>query len=164
MGKIKQKGYPFIICFMTGLLWGVILGAISISLLVSYRMDSFYEKIAYLENTIADKDEKLAKLEKSINNKETVLKDVEIVLEFTDFNEEQINQINSMEIEKSIKEKYRSLLGKEIKGLDAEILFQVINKRILRLGGTEYQLTVNKLVLTDILKLWVQVSKIEVES
>ena len=76
--------YPFIICFVTGLLWGVIIGAVSISMLVSYRMDSFYERIAYLENTIADKNEKLAKLEKSINNSNIILKDIEIELELED--------------------------------------------------------------------------------
>lgn len=164
MGKVKKLIYPFVICFITGLLWGVIIGAVSISMLVSSRMDAFYEKIAYLENTITDKEEKLAKLEKSINNSNIVLKDIVVILEFVDFNEEQINQMDNIEIEKNIKEKYRSLIGKEIKDLDADILLQVIDKRIFRLNGTEYQLNVNKLVLTDILKLWVKVSKIEVES
>ena len=164
MGKIRKSAYPFIICFITGLLWGVIIGAVSISVLVSYRMDSFYERIAYLENTIIDKDEKLIKLEKSINNANIVLKDIEIILEFTDLSEDQINTIDNIQIEKSIKEKFRSSLGKEIKNFDADILLQVIDKRILKLDGAEYQLTVNKLVLTDILKLWVKVSLIEVES
>lgn len=164
MGKMRKRIYPFSICFMTGFLWGVILGSVSISVLVCTRMDTFYERIAYLENTIIDKDEKLAKLEKSINNKDVVLKDIEVVLEFVNFSEEQINQIDNIEIQKSIKEKFRSSLGKDVKGLDAEILHQVIDKRILKLNGTEYQLTVNKLVLTDILKLWVQVSIMEVAS
>ena len=163
MGKMKTV-YPFIICFVTGLLWGVIIGAVSISMLVSYRMDSFYERIAYLENTIADKNEKLAKLEKSINNSNIILKDIEIELEFGGLSSEQINQIDSIEIEKTIKEKFRPLLGKEVKGLDPDILQQVIDKRILKFDDVEYQLTVNKLILTDVLKLWVEVSLIEVES
>ncbi len=164
MGKMRKIVYPFIICFITGLLWGSIIGAVSISMLISYRMDSFYERITYLENTITDKDEKLAALEKSINNSNIVLKDIEVILEFGDLSEVQIDQIDNMEIEKAIKEKFRSSLGKEIKGLDADILLQVIDKRILKFDGAEYQLTVNKLVLTDILKLWVKVSLIEVES
>jgi hypothetical protein len=164
MGKMKNKHYSFVICFMTGLLWGVIFGAVAISTLVSARMDVFYQKIAYLENVITDKEEKLAKLEKSINNKNTVLKDVQVILEFTNISEEQISQINNIEIEKSIKEKFSSSLGKEVKGFDVEIFQQVIDKRILKIDGYEYQLTVNKLVLTDILKLWIKVTLIEVES
>jgi hypothetical protein len=164
MGKMKNKHYSFVICFMTGLLWGVIFGAVAISTLVSARMDVFYQKIAYLENVITDKEEKLAKLEKSINNKNTVLKDVQIILEFTNISEEQISQINNIEIEKSIKEKFSSSLGKEVKGFDVEIFQQVIDKRILKIDGYEYQLTVNKLVLTDVLKLWIKVTLMEVES
>lgn len=164
MGKVKNVIYPFVICFVTGLLWGVIIGSVSISLLVSCRMDVFYEKIAYLENALIDKEEKLAKLEKSINNKNIVLKDVEVILEYINFSEEQINQIDNIKIEKSVKEKFRSSLGKEVKSLDAELLQQIIDKRILKFDGTDYQLIVKRMVLTDILKLWIQVSLIEVES
>ncbi|MDF2948460.1 MAG: hypothetical protein K0R07_474 [Sedimentibacter sp.] len=164
MGKMNKKHYSLVLCFITGLLWGVIFGAVSISTLVSVRMDMFYQKIAYLENVITDKEEKLSKLEKSINNRNTVLKDVQVILEFINLSEEQISQINNIEIEKSIKEKFSSSLGKEVKGFDVEILQQVIDKRILKLDGYEYQLTVNKLVLTDILKLWIKVTLIEVES
>ena len=164
--KIKHKtsGYKFIICFITGLLWGTMIGSLGISVLVGYRMDAFHEKIAYLEHTIADKDEKLSKLEKSINNTNIVLKDISVMLEFADLSDEQIDQIDNIEIEKAIKEKYAQLLGKEIKNLDADILVQVVDKRILRLNNGEYQLTVNKLVLSDVLKLWVKVYPLEVAS
>jgi predicted mannosyl-3-phosphoglycerate phosphatase (HAD superfamily) len=127
-------------------------------------MEEFYEKIAYLEHTIQDKDEKLEKLESSINNANIVLKDITVILEFTGLSKEQIDLIDNIEIEKAIKEKYASSLGKEVKSLDADILVQVIDKRILRFDDTEYQLTVNKLVLSDILKLWVGVSLLEVTS
>jgi len=156
--------YKFSICFIAGLLWGTVIGSLSISVLVGYRMDAFHEKIAYLEHTIADKDEKLSKLEKSINNADVVLKDIYIILEFNNLSVEQIDQIDNIEIEKAIKEKYASSLGKEIKSLDADILVQVIDKRILKLNSSEYQLTVKKLVLSDILKLWVEVSSLEVTS
>lgn len=160
----KSTGYKFFVCFITGLLWGTVIGAVGISMLISYRMDAFYKEIAYLEHTIADKNEKLEKLEKSINNSNIVLKDISIVLEFTNLSEEQINQIDNIQIEKAIKEKFRTLLGKEIKNLDADILIQVIDKRILKLNNAEYQLTVNKLILSDVLKLWIEVSLLEVAS
>ena len=160
----KTAGYKFIICFITGLLWGTVIGSIGLSVLVGYRMDAFHEKIAYLEHTISDKDEKLSKLEKSINNANIVLKDIYIILEFTNLSKEQTDQIDNIKIEKAIKEKYASSLGKEIKSLDADILVQVIDKRILKFNSTEYQLTVKKLVLSDVLKLWVEVYSLEVSS
>ncbi len=127
-------------------------------------MDIFYEKIAYLEHTIDDKNEKLDKLEKSINNSNIVLKDISVILEFANLSQEKVDQIDNIEIEKAIKEKFNPSLGKEIKNLDADILVQVIDKRILKFNNAEYQLTVNKLVLSDILKLWVGVSPLEVAS
>ena len=165
MGKIKKStGYKFIICFIIGLLWGTVIGSLGISMLVGYRMDIFYEKIAYLEHTIDDKNEKLDKLEKSINNSNIVLKDISVILEFANLSQEKVDQIDNIEIEKAIKEKFNPSLGKEIKNLDADILVQVIDKRILKFNNAEYQLTVNKLVLSDILKLWVGVSPLEVAS
>ena len=162
MGKVDGKGYKFFICFLTGMLWGAIIGSLGISAVISYRLDAFYEKIAYLENTIADKDEKLEKLEKSINQSNIVLKDIVVELDFSSFSNEQIDKIDSISIEKAIKEKFASLLGKEVKNLDAEILMQIIDKRIFKFDAAEYQLTVNKLVLSDVLKMWVKVSLTEV--
>ena len=165
MGEIKNSsGYKFLICFITGLIWGTVIGSLGISMLVSYRMDAFYEKIAYLEHTIADKNEKLDKLEKSINNSNIVLKDISVILEFAILSQEKVDKIDNIEIEKAIKEKFNPSLGKEIKNLDADILVQVIDKRILKFNNAEYQLTVNKLVLSDVLKLWVGVSPLEVAS
>lgn len=160
----KNTGYKFLVCFITGLLWGTIAGSLGISLLVTSKMDAYYEKITYLEHTIDDKNEKLDKLEKSINNTNIVLKDIAIILEFNNLSKEQIDIIDNIEIEKAIKEKYASSLGKEIKNMDVDILVQVIDKRILRLNNAEYQLRVNKLVLSDVLKLWVGVSLLEVSS
>ena len=160
----NTAGYKFLICFISGLLWGTLAGSVGISMLVSHRIDEFYEKIAYLEHTIQDKNEKLDKLEKSINNASIVLKDVFVILEFNDLSDEQADLIDNIEIEKAIKEKYASSLGKEVKNLDADILVQVIDKRILRFDEAEYQLTVKKLVLSDVLKLWVGVSLLEVTS
>lgn len=164
-GKIKNSsGYKFFICFITGLLWGTLAGSLGISLLVSSRMDDYNEKIAYLEHTIADKNEKLDRLEKSINNANIVLKDISLILEFSNLSKEQIDLIDIIEIEKAIKEKYASSLGKEIKSMDVDLLVQVIDKRILRFNNFDYQLTVNRLVLSDILKLWLGVTPLEVAS
>jgi hypothetical protein len=41
----NTAGYKFFICFITGLLWGTVAGSLGISLLVSHRMEEFYEKI-----------------------------------------------------------------------------------------------------------------------
>ena len=44
------------------------------------------------------------------------------------------DEIDKMEIEKTIKEKYNILLGKEVKTIDAHIVVEVVDKRILKMG------------------------------
>lgn len=163
MGKMNKKSAGLMFCFATGIVWGVLIGSALTTMIVSYRVDVFYEKIAYQESIIEDNEEKLKKLEKSINNSNIVLKDIQIIIE-TETDEEQINSINNIEIEKAIKEKFNSSLGKEVKNLDAEILMEVVDKRILKFDEAEYKINVKKLVLSDTLKIWVGITVMEIES
>ncbi|NMA03783.1 MAG: hypothetical protein GX925_03650, partial [Clostridiales bacterium] len=109
MGKLRKRALKFIICFITGLLTGTLIGVVALSVLVSFRMDNYYKQLSYLENIIRDKDERLEKLEKSINTQYLVIKDIEINLIFE--KGENDDEIIKMEIEKTIKEKYKTLLG-----------------------------------------------------
>ncbi len=155
MGKLKKEGLKYFFCFITGIISGVLIGSILISILICYRMDSLYEEIAYLKNTIEDKTEKLEKLEKSINNANIILKHTEIILDFEG------EEIDKMEIEKAIKEKYNTLLGKDVKTLDADMLAQVIDKRIFKIDDKEYRLTVTRLILTETLQIMIKVELIK---
>ncbi|MFW5647876.1 MAG: hypothetical protein ACOCG5_02190 [Candidatus Alkaliphilus sp. MAG34] len=155
MGKLRKRALKFIICFITGLLAGVLMSAVALSLIVSYRMDNYYKQVSYLENIIRDRDERLEKLEKSINTQYLVIKDIEINLIFE--KGENDDEIIKMEIEKTIKEKYKTLLGKEVKTVDAHMVVEVIDKRILKIEGKEYKLQVDKLILSEIMSIWVKV-------
>lgn len=155
MAQLKVKALKFSICFITGLLLGILLGAISLSTMVSYKLDEQYKRIAYLENTIQDKDAKLQKLENSINNRSMILKDIEIDLDFDG------DEIDKIDIEKAIKEKYISLLGKEVKALDEDLIIEVVDKRIFKIEDREYKLQVSRLILTETLRISVIVEKSE---
>ena len=155
MGKLRKRALKFIICFITGLLTGTLIGVVALSVLVSFRMDNYYKQLSYLENIIRDKDERLEKLEKSINTQYLVIKDIEINLIFE--KGENDDEIIKMEIEKTIKEKYKTLLGKEVKTVDAHMVVEVIDKRILKIEGKEYKLQVDKLILSEIMSIWVKV-------
>lgn len=154
MGKLKVG---FIICFVTGLLAGVLIGIVALSIIVSYRMDNYYKQISYLENIIRDKDERLEKLEKSINTQSHIIKDIEVNLIFDKGGNN--DEIDEMEIEKVIKEKYNTLLGKEVKSVDAHIVVEVVDKRILKIQSGDYKLQVDKLILTEIMSIWIKVTK-----
>ncbi|HHU90524.1 MAG TPA: hypothetical protein GXZ22_05650 [Clostridiaceae bacterium] len=152
MAQYRIKANKYFLNFYVGLIAGVLIGSILAFTLISYRIDTFYEKIAALENTILEKNAKLENLEKSINSKKFVLRDIEIVLLF---DENDIDDLEIMHIEKTVKEKYNILLGAEVKSIDPDIITLVVDKRILKMNGKEIQLHVNKLKLTEILKLWI---------
>ncbi|MCX7922650.1 MAG: hypothetical protein N3B21_11675 [Clostridia bacterium] len=139
------------IFFITGLTCGILVGTAGLSALISYRIDTYHQKIRQLETVIEEKSTKLQKLEESINKRKFILKDIEISLLYEGY------ELDKIEIEKSIKEKYMHLLGKEVKSIDVDMAVEVIDKRILKIQDREYRLRMNRLMLSDILKIWVKV-------
>jgi len=154
-----MKSKYFLISFGTGLIAGILIGATALTILVSYRMDKLYENLAALENVINEKDAKLKKLEESINTMYFVLQDTEIIVEF--IGEDAGDEIDRIEIEKAIKEKYTELLGKEVKSIDPDLVVKVVDQRIFKLDEKEYRLRVSKLLLSETLKLWVEAQLVE---
>jgi len=158
MAKLKKAIIKFALTFLTGAISGGLLAASVICALVSYKIDTLYEKITALKNTISERDAKLRNLEKAINSRTLVLKSIEIIL-LTDQNA--VDEIDRLEIESVVKEKYMSLIGQEVQKLDAEILSIIIDNRILKLNDKEFMLHVEKLVLTEVLKIWARVKIID---
>lgn len=162
MGQLKKTSFRYFFCFAVGVITGIIIGTAALSIIVSYRIDTYHKKITHLETDIQDKNARLEKLEQSINTQKYILKDIEIILLFNEGEQEneaeEVDEIEKIEIEKNIKEKYALLLGKEVKNIDADMIAEIIDKRIFKIEDREYKLHVSRLVLTDILKIWVSVT------
>lgn len=158
MAKLRLPLVKFLLTFISGFISGVLIGTSLMCSFVSYKIDSFYEKIATLENTIKEKDAKLQNLEKAINSKNSVLKSVEPVLIV---DENTVDEMDKIDIEQIIKEKFLSLIGSEVQNLNADIIMMVIDNRIIKLNEKEFFLQVEKLVLTENLKLWVKIDVID---
>ncbi|MDD4048559.1 MAG: hypothetical protein PHI90_07000 [Clostridia bacterium] len=151
MVKIKNNFKPPS-CFITGIIIGLICGTVFFTLLVCYRINDYCENIKYLETVIEDKDARLVQLEKSINKNKFILEDIEIYLENMD------QELDKLTFKKFIKEKYSSLIGKEVNSIDADMTVEIIDDRIFKLSNKEYQLKVTRLIMTNILKIWIKVS------
>ncbi len=177
MGKLRKGTLKFLISFITGIICGTLVGASVLAVIVSYRLDNQYKRITYLETTIEDKDARLKKLEESINTQDLILQDIEVNLNFNETQDnttneqnnkgplkntsegeiDNIDDIDKIDIEKNIKQKYNSLLGKQIKNIDPDIIVEVIDKRIFKIEDREYRLKVEKLILTETLRLYINV-------
>lgn len=152
MAEMRKVNFKSLFYLLSGLIIGITIGSVSVSTLVSYRIDKYIEKIAYLHTIIEDKNAILDKLEESINKKNFILKDIEVNLIYDG------DEIEKITLVKHIKAKYTHLIGKEVKYIDADLVETVIDKRIFKLNEKEYRLKVDKLVLADVLKIWVEVN------
>jgi len=151
MGRIRSS--KFFICFITGLIIGTLIGTIILSIIVSYRMDQYHEKILSLEDIIQDKDIKLEKLEEAETAEYISLKDIVVELEFDG------DGLDKIDMEKAIKEKYISLIGKDVKNMDGNILAEVVDKRIFKIEEKEYRVEVKKLILSEVLRLYIKIEE-----
>lgn len=132
---------------------GGLIGVLSFSTFISYRIDQYHHKIKTLESEIEDKNARLEKLEEVINKKKLVVKEVEVTLE----NEE--DEIAKITLQKHIKEKLDKFIGKEVNKLDGDMLWEVVDKRIMKIKDKEYKLKVSKLMISETIHIWVQVQQ-----
>ena len=72
------------------------------------------------------------------------------------------NEIEKIALEKAIKEKYSKLLGKEVSSIDGDMAADIIDRRIMVIENKIYKLMFNKLILTEKLKIWIEVKEEEI--
>ncbi|MCY6485141.1 hypothetical protein OW763_12410 [Clostridium aestuarii] len=156
MDEIKNK---YALFFITGLFIGGIFGVVAVNLLVGYKIDNYMKKVQYLQATVEDKEMRLEKLSEIIDKKRLLINSIEVELEFE--NEEQDDEMVRITLEKNIKEKFKRLIGKEVEKIDGEILLEVIDKRIMKTDGKQYQMRVKRMMVSPIFKLWVEVKLIK---
>lgn len=142
-------------CFISGILIGILAGAAGFSLLVSYRMDQYYQEIRQLEAANEEKEIRLRRLEESVDKTKYLLKKIEVNLIYDG------DELDKIALEKSIKEKYGQLLGKEVAAIDIDLVAEVVDERIMKLEEREYKLKLKQIILTEVLKIWVDVGLVE---
>lgn len=153
MDKIEYKARYFTF-FTLGLFIGGVLGVIFINLLVSYRVDSYIKEIQYLNTVIEEDNARLEKLEEAIHKKRLLVKEIDVELKFKEKDQE--DEITKIALQKHIKEKFSGILGKEVDKIDGDILCEIIDKRIMKLDGKEYQLKLNRIMISQEIKFWVE--------
>jgi len=155
MGGIRTRRPAVIFGFYAGIITGVLIGLAIMTTIVSYRLESFHRMNAYLESVIAEKDTRLGQLEKSLNTGKYIVKSIDIVFLCED------EGADILLFETELKKKYNSLLGKEVKALDAEMILEVADRRIFRQDNGQYQLFVKRLILAENLKIWIEIQPLD---
>lgn len=142
-------------CFVCGIVVGILAGVAVFSLLVSYRVDQYYQEIRRLEAANEEKEIRLRRLEESVGKTKYLLKKIEVNLLYEG------DELDKINLEKSIQEKYSQLLGKEVAAIDIDLVAKVVDERIIKLEEREYKLKLKQMMLTEVLKIWVAVCLVE---
>lgn len=149
MEPVGKKGYFILFC--TGLLIGGLTGIILLNSFISYRIDEYHKRIETLESEIEEKNIQLKKLEEAINKRRLIVKSIEVNIE----NEE--DELSRIALQKHIKEKLGKFIGKEVSKVDIDLLWEVVDQRIMKIGDKEYKLEVDKLIISENIYVWVKV-------
>lgn len=142
-------------CFVCGIVVGILAGVAVFSLLVSYRVDQYYQENRRLEAANEEKEIRLRRLEESVGKTKYLLKKIEVNLLYEG------DELDKINLEKSIQEKYSQLLGKEVAAIDIDLVAKVVDERIIKLEEREYKLKLKQMMLTEVLKIWVAVCLVE---
>jgi len=127
---------------------GGLVGIITYNSLVSYRIDEYHQKIKTLELLIEDKNLRLEKLEDTIDKNKLLVKNIQISL---NHKEDDLTRIG---LEKNIRETLNKFVGKEVHNVDAEMLWEVMDNRIIKIADKEYKIKINKLVISETIMIW----------
>lgn len=155
MVRISTTSHQYRLCFLTGLAIGIIVGVAAITIFVSSKIDHYLQQISALESVIKEKNIQLEKLEDVVNTRRYVLKKIEVFLVHEG------DEMDKIALQKHIKQKYMLLIGKNLAEIDADMALEVIDQRIMQLGIKQYKLQVKKLVISEILKIWVETKAVK---
>jgi hypothetical protein len=153
MGRVRKTGY--FLFFSTGFLIGGLIGIVTLNCFISYRIDQYHNKIKSLELIIGDRDLQLKKLEDTIDKKRLVVRNVDVILE------DKEDELTKITLQKHIKEKLNKFIGKEVNKIDSDMLWEIIDQRILLIKDKEFSFQVNKLVISETIQIWIRVKSID---
>ena len=57
-----------------------------------------------------------------------------------------------------MEEKYRHLIGREVSTIDIELAAEVVDKRIFVIDSNKYRLRVDRLLLSEIMKIHIRIT------
>ncbi|KAB3537801.1 hypothetical protein F8154_02140 [Alkaliphilus pronyensis] len=139
-----RRIYSLISIGVIGFLFGVML----MNLFHMHTLDRLYRIQNQLANQVIDKDIKLKGLNASIKESNTLfIKDIEIKLDFEG------NLLFKDMIEENIRFFIADLVGKELSQIDGQMLYKILNSRIIEIEDKNVKLTIKYLIIAETIEI-----------
>jgi hypothetical protein len=137
---------------------GILVGATALNLVSGTHLDKAQLEIERLNAQMAEQAEQIKALEETIAEQENVaVTEIEVNVSFKD--PKHNDELNTLQIEKTIKELLKTVRGREVSTLDPMLVFNIVNGRSVAVSSIEFTVTVKSLLVSE--KLIMHVEAVE---
>ncbi|AWZ49048.1 hypothetical protein C3495_09595 [Clostridiaceae bacterium 14S0207] len=154
MDEIKKK---YLIFFVTGCLVGILVSIISFTIFFTHKIEKNYSKIRKMQIVLEEKNKELERIKTSIKVDKYTVNEIEVKIDF----KSKVDEVTTYILEKSIKDKFSSLIGREVNNIDVEMLEKVIDNRIMYVENSKFLLKLKRISVSERIKIFIEGDKIE---
>lgn len=154
MDEIKKK---YLIFFVTGCLVGILVSIISFTIFFTHKIEKNYSKIRKMQIVLEEKNKELQRIKTSIKVDKYTVNEIEVKIDF----KSKVDEVTTYILEKSIKDKFSSLIGREVNSIDVEMLEKVIDNRIMYVENSKFLLKLKRISVSERIKIFIEGDKIE---
>ncbi|GAA0788323.1 hypothetical protein [Hathewaya limosa] len=154
MDEIKKK---YLIFFVTGCLVGILVSIISFTIFFTHKIEKNYSKIRKMQIVLEEKNKELERIKTSIKVDKYTVNEIEVKIDF----KSKVDEVTTYILEKSIKDKFSSLIGREVNSIDVEMLEKVIDNRIMYVENSKFLLKLKRISVSERIKIFIEGDKIE---
>ncbi|GAB6086096.1 hypothetical protein [Alkaliphilus crotonatoxidans] len=148
---MKEKGFFFAV-FLLGFFFGLAF----MMLLNMNTLERLYRTQNQLTNQLADREIKLEKLSESLAKEQAaIIKDLKLTIEFDG------NHLIQEEIEKTARFYLVDLVGKEISDIDGELLYKILDKRIIEVADKRIKIQVKYIIVHETIDIGLSAKPVE---
>lgn len=127
---------------------GLMVGAAGLNLVSGTHLDNAQLEIERLNAQLAEKSEQISALEETIAQQEKwAVTEIEVHVSFEDPKEN--DELNTLEIEKTIKELLKNVRGRQVSTLDPALVFNIVNGRTIEVSNIEFTVTVKSVLISE---------------
>lgn len=119
-------------------------------------LERLYRTQNQLTNQLADREIKLEKLSESLAKEQAaIIKDLKLTIEFDG------NHLIQEEIEKTARFYLVDLVGKEISDIDGELLYKILDKRIIEVADKRIKIQVKYIIVHETIDIGLSAKPVE---
>lgn len=134
--------------FLSAFTLGFFFGLGFMSLVQMNTLDRLYRIQSQLTNQLLDRDIKLEKLGASLEKQRvSIVKDLKIHINYEG------NLLLKEEIEKNVRFYLVDLVGREIANIDGEMLYKILQNRIVEVEDKRVKLTVEYIIVNEVINI-----------